>query len=80
MNKKNVVTEKNISKIATFIADSVDWLVANDMGCCHFNLSNDLAICVGWQSGYDMGDEDIIKSENYNIANAIRKYLQKKQK
>lgn len=62
MNKKNIVTRKNIDKVAKFLKDSVEWLKENDQGCCHFNLSDDLALYVGWSDGWDMADEDIIKS------------------
>lgn len=62
MNKKNVVTKEKINKVADFLKDSVDWLKKEDQGCCHFNLSEDLAIYIGWSDGWNMADEDIIKS------------------
>jgi len=62
MNKKNVVTKKNIDKLAKFLEESVEWLVNEDQGCCHFNLSSDLCVAVGWSGGWDKNDDTIIHS------------------
>jgi hypothetical protein len=62
MNKKNIVTKTNIDKVATFLKESADYFKNQGEGCCHFNLSEDLALYVGWSDGYDMADTDIIKS------------------
>ena len=64
MNKKNIVTKENIEKVADFLKDSIEWLKANDMGCCHFNLSSDLALYIGWSDGWDENDESVIHSES----------------
>lgn len=69
MNKKNVVTSKNIANVATFIENSVGWLVNNQAGCCRFNLNKDLAIFVGWLDGYDIDDDDIVKEASPNRDN-----------
>lgn len=62
MNKKNIVTKENIAKVADFLKESADYFKNQGEGCCHFNLSDDLALYVGWSDGYDMADTDIIKS------------------
>ena len=62
MNKKNIVTKENIAKVADFLQKSADYFKNQGEGCCHFNLSEDLALYVGWSDGYDMADTDIIKS------------------
>jgi hypothetical protein len=41
-----------MSKISQFIKESVEWLVENQEGCCHYRLNDHLAICVGWSAGY----------------------------
>lgn len=43
------------SKIAKFIEESVQWLIKEQQGCCHYQLDDHLAIFVGWSAGY--GDE-----------------------
>ena len=63
MNKKDIVTEKNIKKVADFLKESCDYFKNQGEGCCHLNLNDDLALYVGWSDGYDMADEDIIKSK-----------------
>ena len=63
MNKKNIVTNENIKRVANFLEEAVDWLKKNDVGCCHFNLSDDLALYCGWQSGYDEEDAKVIHSK-----------------
>ena len=63
MNKKNIVTKKNIEKVADFLKESCDYFKKQGDGCCHLNLSEDLALYIGWSDGYDMADTDIIKSE-----------------
>lgn len=62
MNKKNIVTEKNIKKVADFLEEACKHFKKDGEGCFHFNLSEDLALYVGWSDGYDMADTDIIKS------------------
>lgn len=39
-------------KIAKFIAESVEWLVKEQQGCCRYKLDDHLAIFVGWSAGY----------------------------
>ena len=53
------------NKIAKFVKESVEWLVENQHGCCHYKLDEHLAICVGWSAGY--GDEerdDVIQAKD----------------
>lgn len=40
------------NKIAKFIKESVEWLVKEQCGCCHYKLDDHLAVCVGWSAGY----------------------------
>ena len=64
MNKKTIVTKKNIDKLANFIKTACDDYKENDAsGCYNFKLSEDLVLAVGWSDGYDMADTDIIKSK-----------------
>ena len=54
-----------MSKIAQFIKESVEWLVAAQQGCCRYKLDDHLAIFVGWSAGY--GEEkrdDIIQAKD----------------
>ena len=51
------------NKIAKFTKESVEWLIEEQMGCCHYKLDDHLAVCVGWSAGY--GEEkrnDVIQS------------------
>ena len=57
----------NVTKeeIKQFLKDSIEWLVDEDMGCCTLPIDDKLAICVGWLSGYDANDSDVIHSKEY---------------
>ena len=75
MNKKDIVTNNNITKVAKFLEDSIKWLKEADMGCCHFNLSDDLALYIGWEPGYDQNDTTIITSpteDGYAIVAGVK--------
>ena len=50
----------NKNEIAKFIEDSVQWLIAEQQGCCHYKLDDHLAICVGWSGGYDKERDGIL--------------------
>ena len=63
MNKKNIVTKENISKVADFLKEACDHFKNQGEGCYNLPLSEDLVLAVGWSDGYDMKDTDIIKSE-----------------
>lgn len=63
MNKKNIVTEKNIAKIAGILETACDCFKTQCEGCLNFPLSDELVLAIGWSDGYDMADTDIIKSE-----------------
>lgn len=62
MNKKQIITENNVKKLAKFLKESVEWLVDKDQGCCHFNLSKDLCVAVGWSLGWAEDDDMVIHS------------------
>ena len=49
-----------MNKIAQFIKESVEWLVKNQQGCCHYKLDDHLAVCVGWSGGYDKTKDGIL--------------------
>ena len=63
MNKKNIVTAKNIAKVADFLEEACEHFKNQGEGGFNLNLSEDLVLAVGWSDGYDMADEDIIKSK-----------------
>ena len=63
MNKKNIVTKENISKVADFLKDACEHFKNQGEGCYNLPLSEDLVLAVGWSDGYNMADNDIIKSE-----------------
>lgn len=53
------------NKIAKFIKESVEWLIAEQQGCCRYKLDDHLAIYVGWSAGY--GNEkrdDVIQAKD----------------
>jgi hypothetical protein len=62
MNKRKYITKGRVNEVAKFLKESIDWLVKEDQGCCHYNLDENFAIYVGWSGGYDMDDANIIKS------------------
>lgn len=51
-------------EVATFLKDSVEWLIDEQMGCSTYKLDDRLGICVGWESGFDANDEDVIHSND----------------
>ena len=63
MNKKNIVTKENISKVADFLKEACDHFKNQGEGCYNLPLSDDLVLAIGWSDGYNMADNDIIKSE-----------------
>lgn len=63
MNKKNIVTKENIAEVADFLKEACDHFKNQGEGCYNLPLSEDLVLAVGWSDGYNMADNDIIKSE-----------------
>lgn len=63
MNKKNIVTKENITEVADFLKEACDHFKNQGEGCYNLPLSEDLVLAVGWSDGYNMADNDIIKSE-----------------
>ena len=63
MNKKNIITKANITKVADFLKEACDHFKNQGEGCYNLPLSEDLVLAVGWSDGYNMADNDIIKSE-----------------
>lgn len=69
------ITQKKINEVADFLEDAVEFLEFNDMGCCKYNLSNTLALYVGWNDGYDENDANLIHSKtepSYCIVASIK--------
>lgn len=55
----------NKQEIATFIKESVEWLVDEQQGCCTYQLDEHLAICVGWSGGYGKEPrKDVIQAKD----------------
>ena len=53
------------NKIATFIKESVEWLVAEQQGCCRYKLDDRLAIFIGWSAGYGKDKrDDVIQAKD----------------
>lgn len=53
------------NKIAKFVKESVEWLVAEQQGCCHYKLDDHLAIYVGWSAGYgEKLRDDVIQAKD----------------
>jgi hypothetical protein len=50
----------NKNAIAKFVQESVEWLVAEQQGCCRYKLDDHLAIFVGWSAGYDEEKDDTL--------------------
>ena len=63
MNKKNIITKENIAEVADFLKEACDHFKNQGEGCYNLPLSEDLVLAVGWSDGYNMADNDIIKSE-----------------
>ena len=38
MNKRKFITKARVEEVAKFLQESVEWLKAQDCGCCHYNL------------------------------------------
>ena len=62
MNKKNIVTKENISKVADFLKEACEHFKNQGEGCYNLPLSEDLVLAVGWSDGYDMKAADIGES------------------
>ena len=53
------------NEIAKFVKESVEWLVAEQQGCCRYKLDDHLAIYVGWSAGYGKElRDDIIQAKD----------------
>ena len=51
-----------VDEIRQFLRETVDWLISSEEGCGTLRLNYRLAVCVGWQEGYDPEDESVIHS------------------
>lgn len=58
------INNKNITELAKWIEESVEWLKSEDQGCCTYKLDDRLAVCVGWSDGFDTEDDTLIHSKN----------------
>ena len=59
------------NEIAKFLKESVEWLVANQQGCCRHKLDDHLAVFVGWSGGYEKEKQDDIIQANDDLTYAI---------
>lgn len=67
----------NKEELAEGIRKSVEWLRQADNGCVTLKLNDILAVCVGWQNGFDEDDESIIHSKSdptWGIVCGIKAY------
>ena len=53
----------NKMTLAKEIKSAVETLVKEDCGCSTIKLDEKLAVCIGWASGYNTKDIDVIHSE-----------------
>lgn len=64
-------------ELAESIRKSVKWLKQSDGGCVTLKMDDTLAICVGWQNGFDEDDETVIHSKSdptWGIVCGIKAY------
>lgn len=54
---------EQLKEIQEFIKKAVDDFKTDSTGCYTYKLDDRLAICVGWLSGYDVNDDDVIHSQ-----------------
>lgn len=52
----------NKTTLAKEIKSAVEWLEKEDCGCSTIKLDEKLAVCIGWASGYNTKDIDVIHS------------------
>lgn len=51
-------------ELAKLLAEDIEWLKDEQMGCCTHKLDDRLAVCVGWSDGFDENDETVIHAED----------------
>ena len=51
-------------KAATFIKESVEWLLSQECGCCTIRLTASTQLAVGWEDGFDPKDPSVIHSKS----------------
>lgn len=51
-------------KAATFIKESVEWLLSQECGCCTIRLTASTQLSVGWEDGFDPKDPSVIHSKS----------------
>ena len=65
------------SELANFLEENIEWLQEEDEGCATYKLDDRLAVCVGWEDGFDPNDENVIHSKSdprYAIVAGIKVY------
>lgn len=73
MTKKSILTKANVDKVAEFLKNSASDFADGHPGCSRFNLSDDLAIYVGWLSGYAFDGEDVLTvGDGYALNAAVK--------
>lgn len=64
-----------VEDIRQFLKETVDWLISSEEGCGTLRLNYRLAVCVGWEDGYDPEEESVIHSTTnpkYGIVAGIK--------
>lgn len=51
-------------KAATFIKESIEWLLLQECGCCTVRLTWATQLAVGWEKGFDPEDPSVIHSKS----------------
>lgn len=51
-------------KAATFIKESIEWLLSQECGCCTVRLTRATQLAVGWEKGFDPEDSSVIHSKS----------------
>lgn len=62
MNCKTFITKQKKEDVAKFLEESIKWLLCEDGGCCHYNLSDDFSLYIGWSAGWDEDDKTVFHS------------------
>ena len=72
LSKKKLKESFSQPELARWLEDSVNWLVENQEGCCTYKLDDRLAVCVGWEDGFDDEEGNPYVSNGYGIVAGIK--------
>ena len=71
------VDEGEEDELAKFLEENIAWLVEEDEGCATYKLNDRLAVCMGWQDGFDPNDDNVVHSNSnpsYAVVAGIKVY------